>query len=79
LAYFNVQDRDGEFLIEVPDEQYGDALYSFVQALIHISDVSYLSRERVRSTFLEDFRNFISSVIPRERLAFNWHDPRQDS
>ncbi len=79
LAYFNVQDRDGEFLVEVPDQQFGDALYSFVQALIHISDVSYLSRERVRSTFLEDFRAFLTRVIPRERLAFNWHDPKLDS
>lgn len=79
LAYFNVQDRDGEFLVEVPDQQFGDALYSFVQALIHISDVSYLSRERVRSTFLEDSRAFLTRVIPRGRLAFDWHDPELDS
>lgn len=47
LSMFQVEDRDGELLIEVPDGRYGDALYSFVQAFLKITDVSYLSRERV--------------------------------
>ena len=47
LSMFQVEDRDGELLLEVPDGRYGDALYSFVQALLKITGVSYLSRERV--------------------------------
>jgi len=78
LDAFEVEDREGELLIRVPDERYGDALYSFVQALLRISDVSYLSRERVRSTFLEDFRAFISERVPESRRAFDWHDPEHD-
>ncbi len=49
LSVFQVEDRDGELVLEVPDERYGDALYSFVQALLKITDVSYLSRELARS------------------------------
>ena len=49
LSTFRVEDRDGELVLDIPDERYGDALYSFVQALLRITDVSYLSRERVRS------------------------------
>ena len=45
LSTFHVEDRNGELVLDVPDERYGDALYSFVQALLKISDVSYLSRE----------------------------------
>src|SRR6266436_3568405 len=48
---FSVEDREGELRLQIPDSQYGDALFSFVQALLRISDVTYLSRERVRSTF----------------------------
>jgi ribosomal protein L37AE/L43A len=33
-------------MITIEDDQYGNALYSFVQALLKISDVSFLSRER---------------------------------
>ena len=46
----------------IETQRYGDALYSFVQALLRITDVSYLSRERVRSTFIEDFRTFMTRI-----------------
>ena len=58
--------------------EYGDALFSFVQGLLKISDVSYLSRERVRSTFMNDFRTVMSEAIPEERRSFDWSDPEHD-
>jgi hypothetical protein len=64
--------------LSIPDEQYGDALYSFVQAILKIAEVSYLSREYVRSTFLDDFRAFIEEHVPVERRSFAWHDPHLD-
>jgi hypothetical protein len=78
LSVFSVQDRDGELRLVIPEEQYGDALFSFVQALLKITDVTYLSRERVRSTFLEDFRAFLEATVPESRRAFDWHDPQHD-
>ena len=56
----------------------GDALYSFVQALLKISDVSFLSRERVRSTFMDDFRTLLSEAVPEDRRNFDWNDPQND-
>lgn len=78
LSAFSVEDEEGELRLLIPDERYGDALYSFVQALLKISDVTFLSRERVRSTFLEDFRDFMRTTVPPDHLAFDWHDPRHD-
>lgn len=78
LSAFRITDLDGELILPVRDERFGDALYSFVQALLKISDVTYLSRERVRSTFLEDFRSFLAHVIPEPRRTFEWHDPVRD-
>jgi hypothetical protein len=78
LSAYTVQDRNGELVLTIRDEQYGDSLYSFVQALMRISDVTYLSRERVRSTFLEDFRTFIEEHVPEQRRNFNWHDEQHD-
>jgi len=72
LSVFSVQDRDGEMVIPVQDERYGDALFSFVQALQKISDVTYLTRERVRSTFMEDFRAFMEQTVPENRRQFDW-------
>lgn len=78
LSMFRVQDRDGELALVVEDGRYGDALYSFVQALLKVSDVTYLTRERVRSTFLEDFRALISDHVPEDRYVFDWHDAARD-
>ena len=78
LSMFAVSDRDGELAIDIKDDRYGDALYSFVQALLKITDVTYLSRERVRSTFMEDFRAFLESHVPESRRAFDWHDAEHD-
>ena len=78
LDAFAVQDRDGELIRPVAGERFGDALYDFVQAVLRVSDVNYLSRERVRSTFLEDFRTFVSERVPEGRRTFSWHDPEHD-
>jgi hypothetical protein len=78
LSAFQVEDREGELVLPIKDDRYGDSLYSFVQALLKITDVSYLSRERVKSTFLEDFRTFMSEAVPEKRRTFDWHDPQHD-
>src|ERR1035441_7963851 len=78
LSGFSVQNRDGELIIPVVEDRFGDALFNFVQALTKVTDVSFLSREVVKSTFLEDFRAFMKSHVPEERLEFDWNDQRQD-
>jgi hypothetical protein len=78
LAAFSVRDRDGELAITIRDDRYGDALFSFVQALLKVSDMTFLSREQVRSTFMEDFRTFVEEKVPEARRAFDWHDESHD-
>jgi hypothetical protein len=78
ISAHNLVDREGELLLPVKGDRFGDALYSFVQALLRISDISLLSRERVHSTFLEDFREFMRARVPHDRLSFDWHDPARD-
>ena len=78
LDMFSVHNREGELVLPVPEERFGDALFSFVQAILRIADVSYLSRERVRSAFRDDFRALLEEVVPAERRSFNWSDPTAD-
>lgn len=79
LSMFSIEDRDGELILRVPDDRFGDGLYDFVQGLLRIADIAFLTRERVRSTFLEDFRTFIAEQVPPERREFGWHDPTSDT
>ena len=78
LSTFGIEDQGGELVLEVPEERFGDALYSFVQGLLKITDVAFLSREPVRCTFMEDFRALLSDVIPEERRTFDWSDLEHD-
>jgi hypothetical protein len=78
LSVFQVEDREGELVLPVPNDQFGDALFSFIQALMKIADVSFLTRERVRSTFMEDFREMIASRVPENRRFFDWNEPNRD-
>lgn len=78
LDAFQVRDEEGELILPIVDQAYGDALYDFVQALLRIADVSYLSRERAKSTFEEDFRTFFLERVDEDRLSFGWHHPELD-
>src|ERR1039457_605453 len=78
LDAFSVQDREGELRLPILDGRYGDALFDFVQAVLKITDVAYLARELVRSTFIEHFRALMEEQIPSERRTFDWHDADHD-
>ena len=78
LAAYAVANRGGELVIPVTEERFGDALFDFIQALSKVSDISFLSRERVRSTFIEDLEAFLRSQVSEDRLSVNWTDPTHD-
>ncbi len=78
LDAFFVEDREGELRMPIKRAGAGNGLYSFVQALLKITDVTYLSRERVRSTFMQDLREFLEQGVPETRRCFDWHDPEHD-
>jgi Domain of unknown function DUF1828 len=78
LLSLGVQNLNGELVLPIRDQHYGDALYSFIQALLKIDDVRYLSRERVRSTFIEDFRELMTKITAPERVSIGWHHPDHD-
>lgn len=78
LNLFGLDDRDGELLLKVPGEAFGDALYSFVQGLLRIADVSLLSRDRVQSAFLEDFKSFMAETVSPGVWSFDWHHRQMD-
>ena len=78
LSSYGVEDNDGELKIPVRETRYGDALYSFIQALLRISDVSFLSRESIRTTFFEDVKAFITENIPEKMVRADWSDSVHD-
>jgi hypothetical protein len=76
LSTFAVEYRDGELVIPVYKNRFADALFDFVQALAKVADISFLSREVIRSTFMEDLKAFLKSKVPEDRIQFNWKADR---
>jgi hypothetical protein len=78
IAGFGLCDNQGELIIQVTENTLGDSLYSFIQGILKISDIEYLSRERVKSTFMEDLFEYLEKTIPEERRSFRYHDKQLD-
>ncbi len=79
VASFGLEDRGGELVAVVGEQaEISNRLYDFIQAIGQISDLTFLSRSTVRSTFIEDAKELISGIVPSERRIFDWHDPLRD-
>jgi hypothetical protein len=49
-----------------------------LQALTRVTDITYLSKEQARATFIEDFRELMRATVPENRLTFDYHHPQFD-
>lgn len=78
LTVHGLRNDLGELQLEVPDEAFGDALFTFIQALTRITDVAQWTRERVKSTFWEDFRHVLEESVPDSKRVFRYNDPELD-
>ena len=78
LSVFSVSERNGELLSTIVNNDYGNALFSYVQALMKLTDITFLTRERVKSAFKEDFFALMSEAIPAQRRTVDWFDPQHD-
>lgn len=78
IEMFGLEDRDGEIIIKISEKDLGDALYSFVQGVLRISDTTLLSRERVQSAFMQDLKGFLAEVARPEVVTWDWHHPVYD-
>ena len=78
LTAYRVENRDGELRLPVPEDAFGDALFSMVQAIGRIAATALWTRQRVRDTFDEDFHALVTTALPPERIAFNYTDPEID-
>ena len=78
LSNFEIVENGGELSLNVIEDNFGGALYNFIQALTKITDISYLSKEQVRSTFYEDFKSFLQESVPADRLTFDFSNDEFD-
>ena len=74
----DIEDRDGELVAITDAAGIGRTVFSFVQALLEISDLRNLDREIVRSTFREDLDQLLTTHFADLKRAYSHprHDPQ---
>ena len=70
-----IEEDEGIFSIETPPDQVATALFRFGQALTKIHDLTFLSRERVASTFYEDLRGLIFAILDEDIVETDYIAP----
>jgi len=78
LNNFGISESDGSLEIRFEADEAGNALYTYLQALTKITDLSYLNREIVNSTFIEDFKQTMEDELPEGRYTFDFHFEEHD-
>jgi Domain of unknown function DUF1828 len=78
LGQFGLQNREGELRLITKYSDLASAIFTFLQALTRVTDITYLSREQAKATFLDDFREFMQTHVPAERLTFDYNHPQFD-
>lgn len=81
LTSYQIENRDGELVLAIPSGRYGDALFTFVQAITRITDMTFLDRATVKSTFREDFNRLViekSKAVGIQHITFDYTHPTKD-
>ena len=69
-----IQEEEGVFKVETSPEQIVETLFRFGQALTKIYDLTFLSRDRIATTFYEDLKSLLFGIVGEERLELD-HTP----
>lgn len=81
LNSYQIENKDGELVLSIPQGRYGDALFTFVQAITRITDMTFLDRATVKSTFREDFKRLVSEKAREagiQNITFDYTHPAKD-
>lgn len=69
LADAGLSEDDGEFYLDATAEELGTSVLRIGQALTRVHDLTFLNRLRVESTFYEDLREKLQTVVGADRLT----------
>ena len=68
----NFSEEDGQFFIDTSANHLADAAFKLGQALTRIHDLTFLNRSRVASTFYDDLKEQLATVVPAEKIQCDY-------
>lgn len=80
LASSGMKEEAGQLFFESSLADLGSSVLKFGQAITRVYDLTFLNRSRVASTFYEDLKERLYSLVPSERIRRDFTLPdRQDA
>ena len=70
-----IDEEEGIFSMEAPPDHVAAALFRFGQALTKIHDLTFLSRDRVASTFYDDLRGLLFTMLDEDNVDTDYIPP----
>ncbi len=70
-----IGEDEGIFSIETPPDQVAGALFRFGQAMTKIHDLAFLGRGRDASTFYEDLRGLVFTILDEDVVETEYIQP----
>ena len=70
-----IDEEEGIFSMEAPPDHVAAALFRFGQALTKIHDLIFLSRGRVASTFYDDLRGLLFTMLDEDNVDTDYIPP----
>lgn len=68
----NFSEENGQFFIDTSVNHLADAAFKLGQALTRIHDLTFLNRSRVASTFYDDLKEQLSTIVPIDNIQQNY-------
>jgi hypothetical protein len=75
LTDLGVQEMEGCLSVESSTEDVAKNVFRLGQAITRLYDLTFLNRTRVASTFYEDLKRTLQTVVPLERIQENYVVP----
>ena len=70
-----IDEEEGVFAMEAPPDHVAAALFRFGQTLTKIHDLTFPSRDRVASTFYDDLRGLLFTMLDKDNVDTDYIPP----
>lgn len=68
-------EQSGQFFVETTAQDLPQAVFRLGQAMTRIYDLTFLNRSRVVSTFYDDLKNQLTSILPESKIQQSYEIP----
>lgn len=72
LMEMDIQESDGELFTDATTGNIGETVLRYAQSITKITDLTFLNRARVESTFYDDLMETLKTIVDENKIKINY-------